>query len=97
MRKGNVARQKKDKLERLEKKIAEASVDADLEGGRKRRYDDNEFLEECREITENVRSAVTAGKTVFFLISQSLNAEVTWQVFGKRERKPVKHQPQLRV
>lgn len=52
---------KKAKLEVLEKKIAAASGDTESVAGRKHRFDDAEYLEESREIVDNVKSAVSAG------------------------------------
>lgn len=52
---------KKAKLESLERKIAAASVDPETLAGKKHRFDDTEYLEESRELVDNVRSAVSAG------------------------------------
>jgi len=55
------AEAKKAKLEILEKKIAAASGDSEAVAGKKHRFDDTEYLEESREIVDNVKSAVSAG------------------------------------
>ncbi|KAG0697374.1 telomere stability and silencing-domain-containing protein [Suillus ampliporus] len=60
-RKKAQAEAKKAKLETLEKKIAAASGDTEAVAGRKHRFDDTEYLEESREIVDNVKSAVSAG------------------------------------
>ena len=60
-RKKAQAEAKKAKLKTLEKKIAATSGDPDVVAGRKHRFDDTEYLEESREIVDNVKSAVSAG------------------------------------
>ncbi|OAX40200.1 hypothetical protein K503DRAFT_715008 [Rhizopogon vinicolor AM-OR11-026] len=60
-RKKALVEAKKAKLEVLEKKIAAASGDTEAVAGRKHRFDDTEYLEESREIVDNVKSAVSAG------------------------------------
>ncbi|KAF9243551.1 telomere stability and silencing-domain-containing protein [Melanogaster broomeanus] len=60
-RKKAVAEAKKAKLENLERKIASASGDSGALAGKKHRFDDTEYLEESREMVDNVKSAVTAG------------------------------------
>ncbi|KAI9570635.1 telomere stability and silencing-domain-containing protein [Boletus coccyginus] len=60
-RKKAAAQAKKAKLEILEKKIASASVDPESSAGKKHRIDDTEYLEESREIIDNVKSAVSTG------------------------------------
>jgi archaellum component FlaC len=52
---------KKAKLETLERKIAAVSADPESLAGKKHRFDDTEYLEESREIIDNVKSAVSAG------------------------------------
>lgn len=61
-RKKAAAQAKKAKLETLEKKIASASVDPVSSVGKKHRIDDTEYLEESREIIDNVKSAVSTGR-----------------------------------
>jgi len=51
---------KKAKLQALEKKLG-ISKDGELPEGKKRRFDDNEYLEQSQEIVENVKSAVTSA------------------------------------
>lgn len=60
-RKKAAADAKKAKLENLERKIAAASVDPETLAGKKHRFDDTEYLEESRELVDNVRSAVSTG------------------------------------
>jgi phage I-like protein len=60
-RKKAQAEAKKAKLETLQKKIAAASGDTEAVAGKKHRFDDTEYLEESREIVDNVKSAVSAG------------------------------------
>lgn len=60
-RKKAAAEVKKAKLETLERKIASASVDPESSAGKKHRFDDTEYLEESREIIDNVKSAVSTG------------------------------------
>ena len=60
-RKKAAAEAKKAKLETLEKKIAAVSADPESSAGKKHRFDDTEFLEESREIIDNVKSAVSTG------------------------------------
>lgn len=59
-RKKAEAEAKKAKLEALEKKLG---ISKDNESGqnRKRRLDDDEYIEQSKEIVENVKSAVSAG------------------------------------
>jgi len=51
---------KKAKLEALEKKLG-ISKDGESSEGKKRRFDDTEYLEQSQEIVDNVKSAVTAA------------------------------------
>jgi len=51
---------KKAKLEALEKKLG-ISKDGESSQSRKRRLDDGEYIEQSKEIVENVKSAVSAG------------------------------------
>lgn len=60
-RKKAAAEAKKAKLETLERKIASASADPESSAGKKHRFDDTEYLEESREIIDNVKSAVSTG------------------------------------
>ncbi|KAL4066840.1 telomere stability and silencing-domain-containing protein [Scleroderma citrinum] len=60
-RKKAAADAKKAKLENLERKIAATSTDSEAHAGKKHRFDDTEYLEESRELVDNVRSAVTTG------------------------------------
>ena len=41
-----------------------ADLDVEEVARKKHKFDDNAFLEESREINDNVRSAVSAGKLV---------------------------------
>ena len=67
-RKKAQAEAKKAKLEVLEKKIAAASGDPETVAGKKHRFDDTEYLEESREIVDNVKSAVSAGLYTWFTV-----------------------------
>ncbi|KAG9315151.1 hypothetical protein JVU11DRAFT_4274 [Chiua virens] len=58
-RKKAAAETKRAKLENLEKKIA--SADPEASAGKKHRFDDTEYLEESREIIDNVKTAVSTG------------------------------------
>lgn len=60
-RKQAAAEAKKAKLETLQKKIASASADPESSAGKKHRFDDTEYLEESRDIIDNVKSAVSTG------------------------------------
>ena len=62
-RKKAAAEARKAKIEALERKLG-MKDDGKGEGsstGAKRRFDDTEFIEQSREIVDNVKSAVTAG------------------------------------
>lgn len=57
------------KLEKLEKRLGldangkEKAMDGESSAsGAKRRFDDTEYLEQSRDIVDNVKSAVAAGK-----------------------------------
>ena len=52
------------KLEALEKKlgIAPGSSSSDPVAGKKHRLEDTEYVEQSREIVDNVKSAVTVGE-----------------------------------
>jgi hypothetical protein len=79
-RKKVAAEASKAKLEALEKKLG-ISPSSDTAGssskadepvaGKKHRFDDTEYLEQSREIVDNVKSAVSAGEhsPVHFAIS----------------------------
>lgn len=67
-RKKAAAEEKRAKLEALEKQLGITPGESSKDGesstgtGEKRRFDDVEYLEQSREITDGVKSAVTAGK-----------------------------------
>jgi hypothetical protein len=72
-RKKAAAEAQRAKLEALERRLG---IDASGAGsssngdptqivGRKHRFDDNEYLEQSRELVDNVKSAVTAGQFSF--------------------------------
>lgn len=92
-RKRAAAEAQKAKLEALERKLgitpsgsSEASTSRPTDGpapeplaGKKHRFDDTEYLEQSREIVDNVKSAVTAGESrsyVFLYPSSSICAKV---------------------
>jgi hypothetical protein len=56
-------------LEALEKKLG-ISKDGESSQNKKRRLDDDEYIEQSKEIVENVKSAVSAG-IIFFYRSSS--------------------------
>ena len=66
-RKKAAAEAQRAKLESLERKLgieggAGSSSNGDAQvAGRKHRFDDTEYLEQSRELVDNVKSAVTAG------------------------------------
>lgn len=66
-RKRAAAEAQRAKLEALERKLgieggAGPSSNGDAQvAGRKHRFDDTEYLEQSRELVDNVKSAVTAG------------------------------------
>ncbi|QRV75253.1 telomere stability and silencing [Ceratobasidium sp. AG-Ba] len=66
-RKKAAAEEKRAKLEALEKQLGVSEAGPSQEGessaraGQKHRFDDTEYLEQSREINDNVKSAVTAG------------------------------------
>ncbi|KAG8696249.1 hypothetical protein FRC09_008636 [Ceratobasidium sp. 395] len=65
-RKKAAAEEKRAKLESLEKQLGISQAGPSQEGesaraGQKHRFDDTEYLEQSREITDGVKSAVTAG------------------------------------
>ena len=66
VRKKAEAEAKKAKLEALEKKLG-ISKDGESSQDKKRRLDDDEYIEQSKEIVENVKNAVSLG---IFLSSQ---------------------------
>jgi len=66
-RKKAAAEEKRAKLEALEKQLGISEAGPSQEGessaraGQKHRFDDTEYLEQSREITDGVKSAVAAG------------------------------------
>lgn len=72
-RKKAAAAAQRAKLEALERKLgieggpgSSSSGDAAQVAGRKHRFDDTEYLEQNRELVDNVKSAVTAGQNFSF-------------------------------
>jgi hypothetical protein len=67
-RKKAAMEEKRTKLAALEKQLGIAPGEGSKDGessvraGQKHRFDDIEYLEQSREITDGVKSAVTAGK-----------------------------------
>lgn len=64
MRKKAQQEAQRAKLEALEKKLGMApggSSDPDPLAGKKHRLDDTEYLEQSREIVDNVKNAVSVG------------------------------------
>ena len=71
-RKKAAAAAQRAKLEALERKLgieggagSSSSGDAAQVAGKKHRFDDTEYLEQNRELVDNVKSAVTAGQSFF--------------------------------
>jgi hypothetical protein len=67
-RKKAAAEAQRAKLETLERKLgieggagSSSNGGGDQVAGRKHRFDDTEYLEQSRELVDNVKSAVTAG------------------------------------
>lgn len=70
-RKKAAAEAQKAKLEALERKLGidkNGNSSGEPSTGKKRRLDDTEFIEQSREIVDNVKNAVVAGA---FLVSFS--------------------------
>jgi len=57
-------------LEALEKKLG-ISKDDESSQNKKRRLDDDEYIEQSKEIVDNVKSAVSAGILSFYPSSSS--------------------------
>jgi hypothetical protein len=73
-RKKAAAEAQRAKLEALERKLgidagggagSSSNGDPTQVVGRKHRFDDNEYLEQSRDLVDNVKSAVTAGQFSF--------------------------------
>jgi len=66
-RKRAAAEAQKAKLEELERRLGidgaadPSTAEPDVLAGKKHRFDDTEYLEQSREIVDNVKSAVSAG------------------------------------
>ncbi|KAF8485810.1 telomere stability and silencing-domain-containing protein [Russula ochroleuca] len=60
-RKKAAAEAQRAKLEALERKLGMEGGAESSSAGRKHRFDDTEYLEQNRELVDNVKSAVTAG------------------------------------
>jgi hypothetical protein len=72
-RKKAAAEEQRAKLEALERKLgidgdvgSSSNGDPTQVAGRKHRFDDTEYLEQSRELVDNVKSAVTAGQFSHF-------------------------------
>ena len=76
---------KKAKLEALERKLG-ISKDSGSSEGKKRRFDDTEYLEQSQEIVDNVKNAVTAGMYLHGFPDDSKLSAL--QRYRKRERRP---------
>jgi hypothetical protein len=61
-RKKAAAEAQRAKLEALERKLGMEGGAESSSAGRKHRFDDTEYLEQNRELVDNVKSAVTAGQ-----------------------------------
>jgi len=60
-RKKAVQEAQKAKLDKLERRLGMSADEAGPSSGKKRRFDDTEFIEQSRDINDNVRSAVAAA------------------------------------
>jgi hypothetical protein len=58
-------------LEALEKKLG-ISKDGESSQNKKRRLDDDEYIEQSKEIVDNVKSAVSAGTDYYFPVFKLL-------------------------
>ena len=83
-RKKAEAESKKAKLEALERKLG-ISKDGESSQNKKRRLDDDEYIEQSKEIVENVKSAVSAGILYFFHSSSSRLANSVMCSFAQKE------------
>jgi hypothetical protein len=70
-------------LEALEKKLG-ISKDGESSQNKKRRLDDNEYIEQSKEIVDNVKSAVSAG-IVSLCHSSSYLANLVPRSFTQKE------------
>jgi hypothetical protein len=82
-RKKAAAEAQRAKLEALERKLgidgaagSSSNGDPTQVAGRKHRFDDNEYLEQSRELVDSVKNAVTAGQF------SSLPPSFFWAPFG---------------
>lgn len=91
-RKKAAAEAKRNKLENLERKITAASADSEAHAGKKHRFDDTEYLEESRELVDNVRSAVTAGKLAFSFVASMLSIVI---IRPSQEKEESQDEPSL--
>jgi len=69
-RKRAAADARKQKLEKLEKRIKASEVDEDgvAYSGQKRRLEDTEYVEQSKELVEGVKNAVAAGELLISLL-----------------------------
>lgn len=75
---------KKAKLEALEKKLG-ISKDDESGQNKKRRLDDDEYIEQSKEIVDNVKSAVSAGTVYFAILSPRDHTNFTSRSFTQKE------------
>ena len=83
-RKKAEAESKKAKLEALERKLG-ISKDGESSQNKKRRLDDDEYIEQSKEIVENVKSAVSAGILYLFHSSSRLANSAMYSFAQKEE------------
>lgn len=88
-RKKAAAEATKTKLEQLERKLASSE---DVVEGKKRRFEDTEYIEQSREIVENVKSAVSIGTFRIIICNDHLDT-YSWIIGLLKKRKKAKVAP----
>ena len=94
-RKKAAAEAQRAKLEALERRLGidkdagpSSGGDSAQVAGKKHRFDDTEYLEQSRELVDNVKSAVTAGEPPFslFFFCSRVNASPLLGLLKKRKK-----------
>jgi hypothetical protein len=86
-RKRAAAEAQRSKLEALERKLGitpDSNGEVDVLAGKKHRLDDTEYLEQSREIVDNVKSAVVAG--AFFCCFENMAASMCTGLLKKKKK-----------
>jgi hypothetical protein len=100
-RKKAAAEAQRAKLEALERRLgidkdAGPSSGSDAQvAGKKHRFDDTEYLEQSRELVDNVKSAVTAGQPLLVLGIVLLTHQSLLHLGLLKKRKKAKTEPSL--